>query len=56
MRILAWIMLAMVTFNVAAEPFMYGKPRGNYGTVTWIGSILGAGIFVPLCGRVLGWW
>lgn len=56
MKILAWIVVYMVSFNVFFEPFMFGQPRLPYGTTSWVASILGASLMVPVCGRVLGWW
>lgn len=56
MKLLAWFLVVSSIVNVISEPFLYGKPRENYGKTTWIGSIIGASIFIPICGRVLGWW
>lgn len=56
MKILAWFVLVIVSLNVLLEPMMYGKPRCNYGTQTWISSLISASMLIPLVGRILGWW
>jgi hypothetical protein len=56
MRYFAWLNLVLMVLGVLVEPFFYGKPRAPYGKETWVASIIGLILFVPLCGRVLGWW
>lgn len=56
MRALAWTLIAIHFFNLIMEPFLYGKPREPYGKMTWIAGILGLGLYIPILGRVLGWW
>lgn len=56
MKILAWTTLVLMGLSALLEPFVFGKSRGTYGATTWIGAIASLALYVPLCGRVLGWW
>ena len=56
MKIIAWTNLALIALNLLTQPFMYGKSRGNYDASSWFSSIMSAAMFIPLCGRILGWW
>ena len=56
MKILAWVALTLLVINLILQPFVYGKERPPFGTETWVTAILSLGLYVPLLGRVLGWW
>ncbi len=52
----AWVVLVLNAIVLTVEPFYFGRPKGNYGPISYLSQIFGACLAVPLCGRVLGWW
>lgn len=60
MKIIAWLIIVMLSFLFVIEPWLIGKPRIKkselYTYKDWLATWVSIGLFVPLCGRVLGWW
>lgn len=59
-KIDAWFVISIFGFLFIAEPMLMGKPRQKksevYSAADWFCTLTGLAIFLPLCGRVLGWW
>lgn len=53
MQVLAWTYLIFITVVSLAQIYTGVEAREG-GRV--IGAIIGFGMVVPLCGRILGWW
>lgn len=56
MRILAWVILVGAGLAVFLHPFLIGIKRQPYGLSTWMSAILEFSLYLPICGRILGWW
>lgn len=58
MKILAWLVISFLGFLFFVEPFLIGKSRPRktefYGYHDWVETWIAIGLFLPLCGRVLG--
>lgn len=60
-KALAGIVLLMLGFLFLTEPFLIGKERRlnkpeNHTVADWVSTWVSIAIFLPICGRVLGWW
>lgn len=60
MRILAWIVVVTLGSLFVIEPFLIGSTRPKrselYTVKDWVMTWGSIALFLPLCGRVLGWW
>lgn len=58
MKVLAWVVLVLVGLSVLFQPMLFGTPRkpSHYSCETWVGAVIEFACYLPLCGRVLGWW
>lgn len=53
MKIIAWINLLTVSIQSLVQIYTGVEERKGSSVV---GAIVGVGITLPLCGRILGWW
>lgn len=60
MKILAWIDVFLIGFVFLVEPFLRGKKRSEstefYTYKDWLKTWFAMLLYIPLCGRILGWW
>lgn len=56
MKTLAWVILIGTGLAVFCHPLIFGAKRSPYGFSTWMSSILEFSLYLPICGRILGWW
>lgn len=52
-KILAIITLALYALTILLTPLLFGQARKPYSYETWMWSLLGAALIVPLALRVL---
>lgn len=59
-KILAWVVLVLIGILFVVEPFLIGKSRPKksetYTVFDWVTTWGTVAFFLPLIGRVLGWW
>lgn len=57
---LAWYVLMALSVLFMVEPFLIGTPRfkksDNYSAKDWVMTWISMAIFIPICGRIIGWW
>ena len=55
-HVVAWSELILMGLAVLLAPLLIDRPRKPYSYGDYVRLLLGAGVMVPIFGRVLGWW
>lgn len=56
MKWLAWFVIAVEVIWAMVAPHRIGRERKPLDATDYSLGLLGAGLMVAVCGRVLGWW